>query len=74
MKCKECIDEGKKSNVYPGMSTRTAMHCPPYYDNHGKYHHHDSNITKTEYSCSNGHSWIDSSRGQCGSCDWGHDQ
>lgn len=74
MKCKKCIDEGKKSRITPGMSSVTAMYCQPYYDEDGKYHHHDSNTTTTDYICSNGHRWTKSSRGRCGSCDWGHDQ
>jgi hypothetical protein len=72
MKCPECINEGKKSKVFPGMCTVTAMYCAPFYDEDGKYHHHDSNITTTAYSCSEGHDWSDHYQGQCGSCDWGH--
>ena len=72
MKCKECIDEGKKSKVFPGGSSCTLMYCAPFYDEDGNYHHHDSNTTTTDYSCSNGHRWVVSSQGQCGSCDWGH--
>jgi len=74
MKCSECITEGKKSRITPGMSSTTLMYCAPYYDEEGLYHHHDSNITTTSYSCSNGHRWSNSHTGQCGSCDWGHDQ
>lgn len=72
MKCPECITEGKKSKIFPGMSTVTAMYCAPFYDEDGKYHHHDLNTTTTSYSCSEGHDWSDSHQGQCGSCDWGH--
>ncbi len=73
MKCPECITENKKSQVRPGMSTVTAAYYQPYYDEDGKYHHHDRNTTTTEYSCSNGHNWSDSTSGRpCINCDWGH--
>ncbi len=75
MKCKECINEGKKSRISPGFSTVTAMYCSPYYDEDGNYHNHNSNTTTTEYGCSNGHHWTDRTSGQpCVNCDWGHDQ
>lgn len=57
MKCPECAGQGVKSKVYPGMSTVTAMYYPPFYDEDGVYHHHDSNRTTTRYSCSEGHEW-----------------
>jgi len=73
MKCKECINEGKKSRISPGMSSTTLAYYQPYYDEDGKYHHHDANITTTEYSCSNGHRWSENTSGHpCLNCDWGH--
>lgn len=63
MKCPECIKEGKKSNVYPGMSTTTLMKIFEYYDEEGKYHYSNPNTTTTYYSCSNGHKWSDNSSG-----------
>jgi len=41
------------------------MRCSPYYDEDGVYHHHDTNITTSSYSCSNGHEWTTKSRGKC---------
>ena len=72
MKCPECVKEGKKSNVYPGMGTTTLAYCPPYYDNDGTYHHHDTNRTTMDYSCSKGHNWIESVRPHCPApnCNW----
>lgn len=70
MKCPQCVKEGKKSKVYPGVSMTTAMWCPPFYDEEGNYHHHDSNVTTTEYSCSNGHKWTEKTSGSCW-CGWG---
>lgn len=71
MKCPVCEKENLKSYVYVGMSTSTLMYCAPYYDEDGKYHSHDSNTHATNYSCSNGHTWIESSTGICPSCDFG---
>jgi hypothetical protein len=73
MKCPVCEKEEKKSCVYPGMSTSTLMYCLPYYDEEGKYHSHDTNTHTTQYSCSNGHNWSESSTGRCPSCDFGKD-
>lgn len=73
MICPECKSNGEKSNVYPGGSQRTLMYFPPYYDENGKYHNHDSNTTTTSYRCSNGHNWSDKRRGSCW-CGWGADK
>lgn len=61
MICQKCKDEGLTSRVYIGMSTRTLMGKPPdYYDEQGKLVvAKDPNRTTTEYSCSNGHKWIE---------------
>lgn len=73
MKCPECVAEGKKSCVTPGMMSVTAMYCAPYYDEEGVYHHHDRNVHTTLYSCNNGHSWQESNTGVCPApaCDFG---
>lgn len=73
MKCPVCVEKGLKSSVYPGMMTSTAMYCPPYYDEDGNYHSHDGNTHTTNYSCSQGHTWAESSKGTCPSCDFGKD-
>jgi hypothetical protein len=69
MICSECKKVGKKSKVYSGASSSTLMHCQPFYDEDGKYHNHDMNITTTNYSCSNGHSWQEHYRSSCW-CGW----
>lgn len=71
MICPECQKEGKKSMVYPGVSSTTLMYCAPFYDEKGEFHNHDSNITTTPYSCSNGHEWTEKSSGSCW-CGWPH--
>jgi len=69
MKCQDCLQAGEKSTVYPGMTTCTAMWSQPFYDEDGKYHHHDANSSTTSYSCSRGHRWSESSRASCW-CGW----
>jgi len=73
MICTECQANNLKSFVYPSGQTVTAMYCQPYYDENGVYHHHDMNTFRTQYNCSNGHSWSEATTGSCPtpSCNWG---
>lgn len=70
MKCPTCVNEGTKSTLSVGMSITTSMYFSPFYDEDGKYHHHDGNTTTTSYRCSNGHEFSDSRTGSCW-CGWG---
>ena len=70
MKCPECVAAGEKSRVTPGLTAVTDMYFAPYYDEAGVRHHHDGNSRTTNYSCSNGHAWVESTLAKCGSCDW----
>lgn len=69
MICPTCKAEGQRSSVTPGITMSTAMHCPPFYDEDGKLHTHDSNRHRTDYSCSRGHSWTETKTGTCW-CGW----
>lgn len=69
MICEACKKEGLKSRVYEGAGFTTAMHCPSFYDEEGKSHTHDSNVTSWTYSCSNGHRWETRESGSCW-CGW----
>ena len=66
MKCPECVKEGERSCVYPGMSTTTCMGGQRYYDEDGRLHVHDPNVTTSEFSCSRGHKWT--TKQQHGTC------
>ncbi len=70
MKCPECVSDGKKSIVYPGSSSTTLMGYQTYYDEDGVFHKHDPNDVQSNYSCSNGHQWIDHTKIDCPNCDW----
>ena len=69
MICPKCKEQGRKSTIRVGVSMSTAMYCTPFYDEEGKYHHHDSNTTETSYTCSNGHEWTERTSGSCW-CGW----
>jgi hypothetical protein len=69
MICEVCQKEGRKSTIQVGGSSKTCVHCPPFYDEEGAYHCHDRNTTTTDYCCSNGHAWVKQSTGSCW-CGW----
>lgn len=73
MKCPVCKKQKLKSKVFSRRSKSTLMAGLPYYDENGKYHDHDPNITTTGYECSNGHVFEIKSRKKCMSCDYGGD-
>ncbi len=65
MICKQCKEQGLKSIVYVGISSRALLYCPIFYDEEGRLHNHDSNTTTTGYHCSNGHSWTEKEYSHC---------
>jgi hypothetical protein len=73
-RCPFCNVDGIKSRVNVGGSMSTAMGANGYYDEEGKYHYHDPNKRSTEYSCSQGHRWIESRSSPCSHCDFGHEK
>ncbi len=73
MKCPQCVEQGIKSRVMPGSGEVTLAYYSPFYDEEGTYHNHDANVTTTQYTCSNGHSWVCKSTGSCSNCDWPND-
>lgn len=72
MKCPQCLEANRTSQVYPHGGTVTLLYCPPFYDESGLYHHHDSNRTTDQYSCSNGHEFSVKSAMSCPApgCTW----
>lgn len=71
MICPRCKELGLKSKIYDSGST-TVMCCPAYYDEDGKYHVHDTNMSTTTMSCSNGHRLMVTLGRSCPNCDWGN--
>ena len=43
-----------------------------YYDEEGKYHHHDPNSSWSNASCSNGHRFFVRSGNRCSNCEFGN--
>lgn len=69
MICPVCEKLGLKSKTHANGGRKTMMYCKPYYDENGKYHHHDANRISTTYTCTNGHAWTRVTRGKCW-CGW----
>jgi len=69
MICPECGKARLQSRVYIGVSSTTLAYSPPFYDEEGRYHDHDPNIRTTQYECSNGHQWAETTRPSCW-CGW----
>lgn len=63
--CPFCKRDGKKSKVFPGGSSQTLMMYTEFYDEEGNHHFHNPNWTTTNYSCSNGHHWVNQTRSKC---------
>jgi hypothetical protein len=58
MKCPECIKEDKRSCVTQRETWTTLMFVPAQWDEDGKpVTERQNNITKTRYTCSEGHEW-----------------
>jgi hypothetical protein len=60
--CPVCKLLGLKSVIIEGMTTSTAMGTISYFDEDGKYHYDNPNIYTTNYRCSLGHEWQESTR------------
>ena len=74
MICPKCKDLGIKSTVTQGSTYTTAMYCPPYYDEEGKFHIHDRNHKNTQFYCSMGHKISVVLSNKCMNCDFGYEQ
>jgi hypothetical protein len=73
--CPKCKELGQKSTINgSGYGISTAMWCAPYYDEDGKYHHHNANSTTSQHVCSMGHILFVTAAKKCQSCDWGSEQ
>lgn len=55
MICQICKENNQKSTINVLCTSVTCMNGISYYDENGKYHHYDPNITTSYLRCSNGH-------------------
>ncbi len=69
MICPTCKAEGKTSTVTELGGTSTLLHCPPFCDEAGVRHRHDTNRRMEGYRCSNGHTWEERRYNRC-ACGW----
>lgn len=67
-----CKKEKKKSKVFVGVLLRTSMANIPFYDEKGRLHNHNDNITTTSYECSNNHKFEIKTKTVCPTC--GHNK
>ena len=58
MICERCREQGERSKVYIGATSKTAMFSRPYYDEDGKLRLNDPNIRTTEMECTNVHRFV----------------
>jgi hypothetical protein len=71
MICEQCQKEELKSRIdLLPMGVRTAMGWQDFYDEDGKFHCHDPNVTTFNHKCSNGHEFSKSQKETCW-CGWG---
>jgi hypothetical protein len=68
-KCPVCAESGMRSRVFvPGGSVVTLMATQDYYDEDGRFHHHDPNSRTRQFTCSEGHAWVEVSTIGCEPC------
>ena len=64
--CPDCVAEGEKSTVRNLGSSQTLLGgATAFYDEAGKFHRHDPNVTTTAYKCSRGHTWEERVEREC---------
>jgi len=68
MICAECQAQGLKSKVTPGTGWETLLGWRPFYDEEGRFHSHNPNVTTRSYECSNGHEWTVKEKKPCPTC------
>ena len=69
MKCKHCEAEGETSELTLHTSHTTLMCSLSYYDEEGRFHHHDPNTKSDRVTCSRGHSYEHRATDACW-CGW----
>lgn len=69
MICPICKAEGQTSTVTAGAGISTAMYCPPFCDENGRYHDHDRNVSEAMCRCSRGHTFTSVRYNSCW-CGW----
>lgn len=55
MRCPQCVCNGQTSTLHTGVGMCTSAGIETYYDSDGKFHKHDRNVTRGDWTCTNGH-------------------
>lgn len=69
MKCIICSNSNKKSKCFVLAEETVKAQSNKFYDEIGRYHEHNSNVTFIHYRCSNGHSFKNKQINRCW-CGW----
>lgn len=69
MICTKCRESGLRSTVHNVGTSQTQMPKEHFFDEDGEEHHHNPNIVRTLFRCSNGHRFEERSSWQC-QCGW----
>jgi hypothetical protein len=69
MRCPVCEPKKVKHTVTPGFTSTTLVNYTPYYDEADNHHDHDYNSSRGEATCSNGHTWTETTYNSCW-CGW----
>ena len=67
--CKECAKKNLQSRILVTGTFKTGQYFPEFYDSNHNLHKHDENTITTNYRCTEGHGWSESSVSQC-TCGW----
>lgn len=66
MICIACKNENQKSKVYISDVFYDLQKAQDrFFDEEGRWHVHDVNITTTKYQCSNNHVWSEVKHARC---------
>lgn len=69
MICPICKEENLISTIELGLAHTTYAGFPAFYDELGRYHHHDDNSKIRNCKCSNGHEFRYRTQNECW-CGW----
>lgn len=69
MICPHCEKAGVRSQTFLQNAVETVAYCPIFWDEDGKLHHHNSNVTTAVYRCSRMHRFEVRESGKCW-CGW----
>jgi hypothetical protein len=70
--CPKCKEEGEESKLHLGCGFTTSAGVDTYYDSSGRWHEHDPNLSRGDWSCSRKHKGSYSKKSGCPSKECSH--